>query len=381
MNNITPETQRERRLYSIWKNLPRLVVLILITLIVILFFILGDQKKELAGEKAKAKPPEQPPVNVAILTLAPAMIQERLNLPGAVEAWVDLNLLAKINGTIEEILVEEGQQVKKGTILAKIDDDDYRIGLDMAKASFQLAKSEYERDLSMFNKGIIASAELETKKTRMATSKSQLENAALLLSRCEILSPMDGIIRKMHAKPGLLLNVADPVADILQVDRVKAVVGIPESDVARVSTLTEIDLTIKALDNLKVTGKKHFFSPSPDSSARLYRLELAIDNSETKILPGMFIRANIVKQSIPDGMVIPLYAVISRGDLHFVYVERDGVSHKKEVSLGFLEGWKVLVKDGLNPGDRVIVEGQRSVEDGQKVKVIHEVEEMGEILP
>ncbi len=381
MDYDPPPSPRAKIVYALWKNLPRFIVLALVILIVFLFVIMGEEKKRLDQEKSATAAPEQPPINVVVLPLSPVPIRNRINLPGEIEPWLDLDLLAKINGTVTEVLLEAGEHVEKGMLLARIEDDDYRIALAMAEAAHKLAKSEYQRDLSISQKGIISSAELEAKKTRLETTKSEMDNGKLQLSRCEIRSPISGVINKMFAKTGLLLSVADPVAEILQINKVKAVVGIPESDVARVSELSEIDLTIKALNNMKVKGTKHFLASSPESTARLYRLELTVDNPNKNILPGMFIRADIVKERIPDAMVVPLYSVISQNDLHFVYVEKDGIARKKEVTLGFLEGWKVLIQSGLRPGDRVLIEGQRAVEDGQTIKVIRVLDNLDTILP
>ena len=158
-------------------------------------------------------------------------------------------------------------------------------------------------------------------------------------------------------------------------------IGIPESDVARVAELTTINLTIKALDNLHVQGVKIFLSPTPDSAARLYNLELMLENPTAAILPGMFVRAAIIKQQIHDAMVVPLYSVISRNDRHFVYIAKDGVAVKKEVQLGYLEGWKVHIKEGLVAGDLVLVEGQRGVEDAQHIKVVRTLDSLESLLP
>jgi membrane fusion protein (multidrug efflux system) len=377
-NDLTP---RAKTVYLLMKNFPRFIVLLLIVAIIFLFVSMGAEKKRLEEQKSAAKTPEQPPVNVVVHPLVPSLIQDRINLPGVIEPWLHLNLLSKLNGTVEEVLVSEGDHIKQGDIIARIEDADYRIALEMAESSYNLARSEYKRDLSMFDKGIVSSSELESRKSRLQTTKSDVEQRKLQLTRCKILSPMDGVITKLSAKTGLLLNVADPVAEIVQIDQLKAVIGIPETDVARVSDLERIDLTIKALDNLKKEGTKHFFSPTPDSSARLYNLELKLENPTGKILPGMFVRAAIIKQRITDAMVVPLYSVISRNEHHFVFIAEDGVAVKKAVQLGYLEGWKVHIKEGLNTGDLVLVEGQRGVEDGQRINIIRTLDSLESLLP
>ncbi len=190
---------------------------------------------------------------------------------------------------------------------------------------------------------------------------------------------MDGIIRRMDAKIGLQLSPGDPIAEILEIDRVKGVVGIPESDVTAVRRLDKINITVQALENRKISAKVHFLSPSPETIARLYNLELEIDNRNGEILPGMFIRADIVKKTVKGAIVVPFYSVVSRNKEQFVYIEEDGTARKRPVQLGIMEKWMVRITEGLNPGDRLIVEGHRDVEDGQKVKVVQAVSRLEEL--
>ncbi len=369
-HHISPETTRAKLVYFIWSNLPRFVLLLMITLIIVLLGVIKKEKELIAAEKASAISPERPPINTVLFQLEPTSIRDRLNLPGSIEPWTKLELLAKVAGTITEVMVSEGDNVKKNDVLAQIEANDYRIALNRAKAAYKLAKAEYERDKAVYAKGVIPTAELESKETTLQTAKADVENAELMLSRCTITAPMDGVIRRLDAKIGLLLSVADPIAEMLHIDKVKGVVGIPESDISAIRKLDEVDLTVKALDNLVITGKKHFLSPSPDTAARLYRLELELDNSEQEILPGMFIRANVVKKAIDDAIVIPFYSVISRNDDQYVFIEEDGIARKRRVQIGIMENWMVQVTEGLQEGDKVLIEGHRDVEDGQKIKIV-----------
>jgi membrane fusion protein (multidrug efflux system) len=178
------------------------------------------------------------------------------------------------------------------------------------------------------------------------------------------------VIRRLDAKKGLLLSIADPIARILEIDKVKAVIGIPESDVPFVRNIDKVELTVQALNDLKIEGRKHVLAASPENIARLYKLELAVDNPDGMLLPGMFVRAEIVKKVAKASLSVPLYTVITRNQEHFVYVEKDGFAERRPVDLGILEDWKVQIKKGLIPGDKVIVEGHRNVEEGQKVNIV-----------
>jgi len=350
--------------------MPRFILLGIILLVIILFMVIGGRKEQLEKEKAAAQAQGRKPVNTVVLELKPTVMKDAINLPGLIEPWIRLELLAKVNGSIAEVLAREGDTVRKGDVLARIEDDDYRIALDSARASHALAKADYERAKIMVSKKAMPEADLESIEARMTTARSAMENAELMLSRCAITAPMDGVVSRMNAEVGLYLGIGDPIGELMQIDRVKAVVGIPESDVDAVRQISEVEMTIQALDDRKVTGRKHFLAPAPETVARLYRLELEVDNTDRTLLPGMFLRAHVVKRTLPDSVAVPLYSIISRNEEQFVFVARNGVVEKRQVRLGTIENWMVRVVEGLQPGELVVVEGHRDVESGQEIEII-----------
>jgi membrane fusion protein (multidrug efflux system) len=372
-NEIDPQTRRGKIVKKIWNALPLFFLMATVILIIILFSVINAKKTRIAAAQAEALAHERPPTNVVLMDVQPTTIFDRINLPGAIEPWTDLELLAKINGEVVEVPMTEGDKVTKGQIIARIDPTDYQIALDAAKASYRMAHANLKRFEKLFEKRLIAKSEFEKNETQVQTTKAEMEKAELNLSRCTITAPMSGVIRRLDAKKGLLLSVADPIARILEIDRVKAVIGIPESDVPAVRNIDTVQLTVQALNNFKIEGRKHFLAASPENIARLYKLELAIDNPDGLLLPGMFVRAEIVKKAAKASLSVPLYTVITRNQEQFVYVEKDGLAERRPVELGILEDWKVQIKKGLTSGDRVIVEGHRNVEEGQKVNVVRVV--------
>ncbi|SHO49772.1 efflux RND transporter periplasmic adaptor subunit [Desulfopila aestuarii] len=374
-----PKSLRARTVYFIWSNMPRFALLMMVALIVVLFFAIKKEGESIAASKAAEISSEKPPVNAVTLLLTPREIQDRINLPGSIEPWTDLQLLAKIKGTVTELLVSEGDRVNEGDIIARIEEADYRIALERARAAYNQAKADLERDKSIYSKGMIPTADIENRRTNLAKAKADLEDAELQYSRCNIVAPMSGIIKTMDAKIGLLLSVGDPIARILEIDRLKGVIGIPESDVNAVRPLTSVEMSIQALGDEKIIGKNQFISPAPDSVARLYEMELAIDNSDGRILPGMFVRADIVKKTVANAVVVPFYSVISRKNEHFVFVEKNGVVEKRNVKMGIMDGWMVQITTGLAAGENLVVEGHRDVENGQQVNVIKALTNPGEL--
>ncbi|MFH1215215.1 MAG: efflux RND transporter periplasmic adaptor subunit [Pseudomonadota bacterium] len=376
-DEITPRTRRGRIVKKIMQNLPRLLLLTLIIMISALSLVVKKKNAELTEEKASALSKERPSVNAVLLEVAPDVIHDRINLPGEIAPWTRLEMMAKIRGSVEEVLVIEGQQVKEGQVLSRIEEADYRIALDVARANFDLAMVNIERIRRLYEQDIIPTAELDKSENEMRTARAAMDDAALNLSRCSITAPMSGVIRRLDLKKGLMLSVGDPMAELLKIDQVKAVIGIPESDVSAVRDLDTVEFTIQALDNRRISGRKFFLSSSPENQARLYRLELAVDNPRGEILPGMFLRADIIKKTVEQTIVVPLYAVLTRNDEHYVFVEKDGVAEKRLVTLGIMEEWMTQVTNGLEAGNRVVIEGHRDVEAGQQVNTIKLLKDVG----
>jgi membrane fusion protein (multidrug efflux system) len=301
--------------------------------------------------------------------IVPEVLRDRLNLPGELEPWIRLKVLAEVRATVVELPVREGDTVKKGDVLVRLDPRDYEIAVKSARAAHALARADLTRARDLFARELIPRAQLDQAETTLSTREAALENAELQLERTTIRAAVGGVVNRLDVEEGSLLSIGDPVAEILQIDRLKAVVGIPESDLNDLRAIRTVSFTVQALDDRTFTGTKHFLASAPDSIARLYRLELAVENTGGELMPGMFIRADVVKREAPEAIAVPLYAVISRGADRFVYVVNDDRAHRRPVSLGILEGWKIQITSGLSPGDRVIVVGHRAVEEGQVVQV------------
>ena len=364
---------------SIKRHLPLLILLLLIIIVIGLGAKVKDEQSQLLEEKSNAVIQERPPVNVVEQELIPGMLRDRLNLPGILEPWESLGILAEVRGSIEEVLVKEGQHVKQGDLIARTDTIDYENKINSIKASYDLAIINLKRLSGLLKKEIISQSEIDKIKAEVQSLEADLAIAKVQLERCFIRSSISGIVNKLPAKKGIYLAVGDPVATVLDIERLKVNVGIPEADVHAVRKLDSFEVSIEALGNKVLTGMKNFLAVAPESQAQLYRLELEVENESEEILPGMFARVEIVKEEFPAAIAIPLYAVISRDNKHYVYLEENGVAKLQEVKLGILDGWQIQITEGLSPGQKVVVVGQRSVDEGQKLKVVKTVTDPVEI--
>ncbi len=318
-------------------------------------------------------------VNVVALELVPSTIRDRINLPGVIKPWIKLDIPAEVRGKVIKKIVEEGDTIKKDAIIAIIDSRDYEHAYKSAKASYQAAIASKKRLSELFKKQLATQTQLDNAIAQAENYKAQMDTAALNVERCTIRSPISGTVNRLFFEEGEYLNSSDKVSEILRTDKLKVKVGIPESDVASVRKLEYFDVTIDALGKKTVKATKHFFSKTTDSMARLYNLELMIDNASGEILPDMFARVDILKREVPDAIAVPLYSLISINNQNVAYITEGNTAYARKVELGIQEGWLVEIKSGLKKGDRLIAVGQRDVSDGQKVKVVRTITNPGEL--
>ncbi|MCW7754320.1 efflux RND transporter periplasmic adaptor subunit [Desulfobotulus sp. H1] len=370
----------KKTLQSHWfRKMPLLVLLLMIILVIAVAMAVSRKGERLAAERSTASDQEETGTNVVVLVLTPSQISDRINLPGIISPWVRLTVSAEVAGKVDARLAEEGHHLTKGTPLYRLDERDYRTSYHAARAAFETARASHSRLRELHDEQLTSRSILDTAVAELERTRSAMETARLQLDRCLIEAGMDGILNRMLVEPGQFVAVGDPVAEILQLNPVKVTVGIPESDIHAVREVDTFSVRMDALGGRIFSGTRHRFSRSAEGMARLYDLEIRIENPDDVILPDMFARVDIVKQSRPMALTLPIYAVISSGGTHSVFVESRGRAEKRDVTLGMQEGWQVEILSGLTAGERVVVVGQRDISHGQALRIIKEIHDTGEL--
>ncbi len=374
-----PETSARKWLRRIWGALPSLFLTLLIVVMVTLFGRIQSESRILEEQKKAQLRQKQPDVNVVTLELAPAPIRDRINLPGITRPWVKLDVLTEVTAKVLKKEVEEGNSVRKGDVIAVFDSRDYQNAYNSVQASYQAARATLNRFEKLHEGQLTTRSQLDDAKAQAENYRASMDTAALNLERCTLRAPISGVINQLYIDNGQFLNHSDKVAEILQIGQIKVTVGIPESDVDAVRKLENFDVRIDALNGKIFSAKKYFLSRTADPAARLYNLDLAVDNSDGEILPDMFARVEIVKKEVPEGLSLPLYAVITRNNENIVYICKDNKSYSRKIVTGLQEGWRVEITQGLEAGEQVIVVGHRSVNDDQSVNVVRTVKSIEEL--
>jgi membrane fusion protein (multidrug efflux system) len=193
--------------------------------------------------------------------------------------------------------------------------------------------------------------------------------AEIQLNKATVRAPMAGVLNKSYFEVGEYVNPGSRVADIVVIDPVKILVKTPEKDIPYVRRGQKAYVTFKLLGDKTHEATVTYISVVGDRATRTYSVELTAANPAREILPSMIATIKILRREIPDALTVPLFSVVPRGNYKSVFVERDGRAEERQVELGILDGDRVQILSGLQPHDRLIVEGHRELADGVAVRV------------
>ncbi len=338
---------------------------ILIALLAVFMMTGCNDQEDMAIAESNSREIAAIPVTVAVVE--PVSIRDVVFLPGETEAFEDVTVAANAAGRVEWIGPREGQTVQKGDLLAKIDVSAHKAALEHAKAAHNLASDLCERRRRLFANKIIAKEELDQSETQLKLASTDLEQIKVKYNHGFPKSPITGIINHLYVDVGEYADVGKPIADIVNIDKIKINVRVPELDVRYVEKGQKTPIRIDAFAERPLIGTVDFVSFKADPATKTFLVRSVIDNPEHDIRPGMIGRVAFVRRLIPDAVAVPLFAIVDKGGERIVFLEKEGVAESRTITIGVIEGDRVQITSGLNLGDHLIVKGHTEVEDGMKV--------------
>ncbi|MBI2571774.1 MAG: efflux RND transporter periplasmic adaptor subunit [Candidatus Schekmanbacteria bacterium] len=375
----------------VWELIGLAIVVVVAVLVVTsIGAAIQSKSAHLAEETAAAAATRSAavPANVAVTTLKPMLVRDVIHLPGVLQAVDEVTVAAQTAGPIVKTAstpIDEGTYVRAGMPIIQIDPRDCELAVARAKSAHDLARENLERARSLATGNIQSQSALDAALAPFTDSAAALAAAELDRDRCTVRSPIDGFVDRVYPKAGEFVDRGERLATIVNIDTVKVQVGIPERDIAAVTNLRSAEVVVKAAgDGRRFTGRRTYLSTRPAENTLVYLLVLYVDNPSRVLRPGMFADVEVVRAERPDGIMAPLFAVVARGDDQYAFVAEpagDGfVARRKKVEIGIIQGRSVEIRAGLGAGDRLVVLGQRSVEDGQLVAVTRDVNDVMELF-
>ena len=180
-------------------------------------------------------------------------------------------------------------------------------------------------------------------------------------------SPITGVINHLYVDVGEYADTGKPLADIVNIDKIKINVQVPELDVRYVKKGQQTPIKIDAFADQTLMGTVDFVAFKADPATKTFLVRSIIDNPSHDIRPGMIGRVVFQRRVIADAIAVPLFAIVDKGGERIVFVEEGGVAESRTISIGVIEGDRVQITSGLAAGDHLIVKGHTEVEDGMKV--------------
>ena len=284
-----------------------------------------------------------------------------------VEANRTVSLSVEQAGRVIWVGAEKGQLVTNGQALLTIDSRAQTAAVMRAEAAYRQTTSNLRRTVELRKTGAVSENDFEGIEALAKIAEANFIQAGLDLEHCTLVSPLSGVLEDRGVEVGELVAPGMKAFKVVEVDPVKAVVDLPERDVFALKAGREVTFNVDALDGAAFTGRVSFVAAAADPRSNTFRVEVLTANPGRSLKPGVIVRIPFTRRIIPDAVAVPIEALIPEKGLHLAYVVDKGAAVQRSVKLSGMVNNQAIVAEGLRPGERLVVEGQRMLADGTPV--------------
>jgi RND family efflux transporter MFP subunit len=276
-----------------------------------------------------------------------------------------------VTGTIDKIYFSEGQKVKKGDLLAELNSYSLVNAHSAALATLKQAEDAMKRMQMLYDNKSLAEIKYVEVKTKLEKARSSEAIARKNMKDGHLMAPFSGLIGKRMAEVGENILPNESVFTILQINKVKIKIAVPEKEIGMIALGQNGTITVSALNNKSFQGKITERGVVADPISHTYNVRILVDNENGELLPGMVGNVSISNGSEDDILLVPANCVqIDSNGKEFVWKVSEGIAVKTEVEVGRLLDGGVEVVDGLHGGEEIIKGGYQKVVEGIKVKTL-----------
>lgn len=347
------------------------IVAVILGALGLIAFTLNKNKTE-----NKAKTDIVAEKNAAVSVKTAQVKTEELTLDflanGSFEPIQELTFSAEKSGKVISVLVKEGDYVNVGQTLVIVRSDVINVNAQTAKATYDNAKSDYDRYENAFKSGGVTKQQLDQAKLALTNAGNNLKQANINVGDTKVKAPIKGFINKKYIEPGSILagTPATAMFDIVNVSKLKLKVSVNESQVASLKLGNTINVTSSVFPDKTFAGKITFIAAKADESLN-FPIEIEIENNANNSLKaGMYGTANFGSKQKQQLKIVPRNAFVGSVSSNEVFVVENGIAKLKKVTSGRILGEQVEIVDGLSDGETVIITGQINLQDGNAVEII-----------
>ena len=336
--------------------------------------------------KSADKAPTRPPPLVSVARVEARDVPVEVRAPVDLRPLVQADVGSKTLGYLDAVLVDRGDRVTRGQLLALVRPSDLpdqlaaaRSTLAQAQSSTALARTNFERAKQLAPEAVVSQQELQQAQSQFATAEAaqqaaqaQIAAVAVRLGETRIASPLTGVVVQRRLDPGTLVGPpgGGAIVTVARVDTLRVFITVNERELGGVAVGRDAHVEVDALPGRTFTGKVVRLAPMLDPATRTLDAEVQLDNRAGELYPGMYGRGAIVVETHPHMPVVPVAAVVLSNKQAFAFAVDPGgdIVHRRALTLGVDGGDWFEVKAGLRAGDEVVVGGSESLADGMKIR-------------
>lgn len=330
----------------------------------------GEAETTAQAEKGKTDEKKVEAVPVEVAAVAKRPIAARFTGTANLEAPGEAQVVAKTSGVLLQLLAEEGDQVKAGQVLARIDPARPRLEMERARATVRKLENNYRRSQELLESKLVSAEASDQIRYDLEAARALYQLAQLELSYTNIVAPIDGVIAARAVKPGNLIQLNSSLFRIVDTSRLEAVLNVPERDLATMKEGLTVRMTADAMPGDVFEGVIDRVSPVVDAGSGTFRVVTVFPGGEG-LRPGMFGRIEVVYDQRNDALTVPRSALLQDAGETAVFAVRDSKAVRVPIEVGHLSGELAEVRKGLEEGDQVVTAGKVALRDGAAVEVLN----------
>ena len=309
--------------------------------------------------------------NVRLKEIEPGSLKIQTTYVGSLLPNQRVLMRSQIDGVIEKIDFEEGDEITKEKRLIDISTKELQLKLKIAIADSNLADINIKRDDKLASSNLISSSQLDQTRTRAESARLNKELARISLKKSLISSPLDGTVKTRYVKVGEFVRKGDKLVEILDLSRVIVKVNIPELEILEIKIGQKVEVALYIMEEIIFSGEVKNIGLEADSNNRTFPVEIHVSNSERMLRPGMLARATFTKSIDDEQIVIPRHTILEKERGRVVYVFDKGKVFQRDIQVGLSQQDQVQVLQGLKKGELIVVEGHNKLSDSEEVNVVN----------
>lgn len=319
-------------------------------------------------EVKKRKSDEGVPVKVSEVTLGE--ISNYVQHTSTIEAKEATDVYAQATGLVSHVIVEEGDHVEHGQVLAKLVDDELRLGAEEARINYQKLASKFKRAEGLFERNLMSREDFEQQRFMVEEARIRWDRSKLSLDYASVRSPVGGVIAERMVKLGDRVSPSNKLFSLVDLSSLIAQVHVPGRDMRYILKGQQAKVTTDFLPGSTFRGRVERISPVVDPDSGTFKVTLELNDETARLRPGMFITAHIVTATHEMAVLVPKKSIIYDNGFPHVFVVSDSTAARVRLDIGFEDSENLEILAGITQGDRIVIVGQNGLKDQAKIRVI-----------